>query len=82
MLLKVLFRDSQALLLSRSISSCVVVQIWSVAIKLCQKEPSIIPRQGGIFDPGCRDSDRYDSEVRNGHIFFFFFFCTKAVLEM
>lgn len=49
MFLKVLFRDSQALILSCSISSCVVVQIWSVVIKLCQNEQSIMPRQRGIW---------------------------------
>lgn len=49
MFLEVLFRDSQALILSCSISSRVVVQIWSVGMELCPNEPSVIQREDGIW---------------------------------
>lgn len=49
MFLEVLFRDSQALILSCSISSRVAAQIWSVGMELCPNEPSVIQREDGIW---------------------------------
>lgn len=49
MFLEVLFCDSQALILSCSISSRVVVRIWSVGMELCPNEPSVIQREDRIW---------------------------------
>lgn len=69
MFFKVLSCDSEVLFLSCSICSGVVALIWRCGDQTLAERAANHPKERRDLNHGEHDSGRYDSEVRNGHIF-------------